>query len=56
MRKLRQRHAKRLEEEDVLRRVGEVVLAANDVGDPHVGIVDHNGEVIERRAIGAQDH
>ena len=40
----------------MLRCVGEVVLAANDVGDPHIGIVDHNGEVIERRAVGAQDH
>ena len=56
MGKLRQRHAERLKEEDVLRRVGEVVLAANDVGDPHVGIVDDDGEVIERRAVGAQDH
>ena len=54
--KLRERHTKRLEEEDVLRCIGEVVLAANHVGDPHVGIVNHHGEVIERRAICAQDH
>ena len=54
--KLRQRHAERLEEEDVLRRVGEVVLAADHVGDPHIRVVYDHGEVVERRTIRAEDH
>ena len=43
------------EEEDVLRRVGEVILAADDVGDAHRRVVDHHGEVVERRAVAADD-
>ena len=33
--------AERLIKLDVLRRVREVILAANDVGDPHVDVIDH---------------
>ena len=35
--------------------VGEMVVAADDVGDRHVVIVDDDGEVVGRRAVGAQD-
>ena len=43
------------EEQDVLGRVGQVVLAANDMADGHLGIVDDDGEVVERRAVAADD-
>ena len=54
--KLWQRNSERLEEEDVLRRVGEVILAADHVGDPHIRIVHDHGEVVERRTVRAKDH
>ena len=47
--------AERPEQQDVLRRVREVVLAADDVGDLHRGVVDDDREVVERRAVGADD-
>ena len=56
MGKLWERDAERLEEEDVLRRIGEVVLTANHVRDSHICIIHHYGEVIERTPIGTQDH
>ena len=37
-------------------RVREVVVAADHVGDPHLGVVDGDGEVVERRAVAAGDH
>src|SRR5207302_8161862 len=37
-------------------RVGVVVVAAHDVGDLRVEVVDGDGEVVERRAVGAGDH
>ena len=42
-------------DEDVLEGVGEVVLAANDVGDAQVGVVDAGREVIGRVAVAAQE-
>ena len=33
-----------------------MVGAADDVGDAHVEVIDHDGEVVERRAVGARDH
>ena len=47
--------AQRLEQQDVLGRVADVVLAADHVADGHRGVVDHHGEVVERRAVGADD-
>ena len=47
--------AERLEEEDVLRRIGEVVLTADHMGDSHICVIHHHGEVIERTPIGTQD-
>ena len=55
MRELWERDAERLEEEDVLRRIGEVVLTANHVRDPHICIIHDHGEVVERAPIGTQD-
>ena len=43
------------EQEDVLGRVRDVVLAADDVADRHRRVVDDDGEVVERRAVGADD-
>ena len=43
------------EQEDVLRRVGQVVLAADDVADLHRGVVHDHREVVERRAVAADD-
>jgi hypothetical protein len=37
-------------------RVGEVVVATNDVSDGHVVVVDHHRQHIGRRAVGAQQH
>ncbi len=33
-----------------------MIVAADDMGDAHVVIVDHDGEHIGRRAVGAQQH
>ncbi len=51
----RHRVAERPVEQDLLRRVGQVVLAADDVRDPHVGVVDDGAEIVRRRAVGAHD-
>ena len=49
--------AQRLVDQDLARGVGQVVVAADDVGDLHVGVVTDNGEVIGGGAVGAnQDH
>ena len=52
----RLRVPERAEQQDVLRRVREMVLAADDVGDPHLGVVHHHREVVERAAVAADDH
>jgi hypothetical protein len=36
------------------RRVHQVIIAANHMGDAHIMVVHHDGEIISRRAIGAQ--
>ena len=36
--------------------IGEVIVAADDVGDAHVVVVDDDGEHVGRRAVGAQQH
>jgi hypothetical protein len=48
--------AERPEDHQLARGVREVVGAAHDVGDPHVAVVDGDGEVIERAAVRAGDH
>ena len=47
--------AEGLEEADVLGRVRQMVLAADHVADHHRGVVDHDREVVERSAVGADD-
>ena len=46
--------AERLVEQDLSRRVGEVIVAADHVRDPHLDVVDHDAEVVGRRAVGAE--
>ena len=55
MRELRHRPAQRLVKRDLLRRVGEMIVAANDVRDLHQRVVDHHHVVVNRNAAGAQD-
>ena len=38
------------------RSVGQMVIAANDVGNFHVVIVDYDGEHVGRRAVGTKQH
>ena len=47
--------AERADEGDVLRRVREVVLAADDVGDLHRLVIDDDHEVVERHPVVADD-
>ncbi len=56
MRILRQWRAQRPEDIDLARRVVDVVVAADHMGDVHVEIVDHHAEVVGRHAVGAQEH
>ncbi len=50
------RVSERVEDEQLLGRVGEVVVAAHHLGDPHLGVVDGDREVVEDRAVAAGDH
>ena len=45
--------AERLEDEDLLRRVRDVVVAADDVRDPVEPVLDRRGEVVRRSAVRA---
>ena len=47
--------AERVVEDLLAGGVGQVVVAADDVGDAHVVVVDDHGEHVGRRAVGAQD-
>ena len=49
------RVAERPEQQDVLGRVREVVLAADDVRDRHRGVVHDDREVVQRAAVAADD-
>ena len=48
--------AQRLVDLGLARGVGEMVVAADDVGDAHVVVVDHDREHVGRRAVRAQQH
>ncbi|BAF87777.1 glutamyl-tRNA synthetase [Azorhizobium caulinodans ORS 571] len=50
--KARGRAAQRLEQLDLDGGVGDMILAANHVGDAHVEIVHHGGERVEEAAVG----
>ena len=47
--------AEGLVDHDLARGVGQMIVAADDVGDLHHGVVDDGREVIRGRAIGAED-
>ena len=47
--------AERLVDHDLARGVGQVVVAADDVGDAHHGVVDDGREVVGGCAVGAED-
>ena len=47
--------AEGLVDHDLARGVGQVIVAADDVGDLHHGVVDDGREVVRGRAIGAED-
>ena len=51
----RPRIAERFENEDLPRRVREMLLGADDVRDLEIVIVDHVGQVVEARAVGPLD-
>ena len=55
MSELWQRTAQSLVEMNLPRRVGQVVVAADDMADRHVDVVDDDAEIIRRRAVGAGD-
>ena len=56
MRELRRRRAKCLEEQHMLRRVRDVVVAADDMRNRHVHVVDDDGEMVRGVAIGPLHH
>ena len=56
MREHRQRRTESMEHVDLARRVVDVIVAANDMRDLHIDIVDHHAEVVGRRAIGTRKH
>ena len=51
----RRGRAKGFVHHDLARGVGEVVVATDDVGDAHAGVVHHGGEVVGGRAVRAED-
>ncbi len=56
VRELRHRHAQRFVDVDLARGVVDVIVAADDVGDAHVPVVDHHREVVGGKAVRAEDH
>ncbi len=54
--KVRHRAAQRLEDLDLRAGVGDVVLAADHMGDAEVDVVDHRGQRVEIGAVGADQH
>ena len=54
MRELRRCRTEGLEDEQMLKSVGEVILAADDVADAEIGVVDAGGEVVSGESIGTK--
>ncbi len=54
VRKLRRLGAESLEDQNMLERIRQVILAAHDVADAQVGVIGTGGQVIGRRAVAAQ--
>ena len=44
-----------LGDEDLTRGVGQVLLGADDVGDPHLVVIDHTGQMVEAGPVGPLD-
>src|SRR6185295_2434838 len=55
VRVLRGRDAKGFEEREMLRSVGEVIFAADNMGDAHFEIIDNVHKMEDRLAIGTED-
>ncbi len=51
MGELRRRDAEGFEDEQMLEGVGEVILAANDVADAEIGVVDAGGEMVGGKTV-----
>ena len=51
----RRRCAQRQQHVHLPRRVVQMIVAADHMGDLHVHVVDHDAEVIGGRAVGARD-
>ncbi len=56
VRETRYRGAERLVDVDLARRVVDVVVAADHVGDAHVDVVDDHREVVGRETVRTEDH
>ena len=56
MRVDRDLRAERGEHVHLSRRVVEMIVAADDMRDAHVGVVHHHAEVVGRRTVAARDH
>src|SRR6185369_13895376 len=54
--KFGRRHAKRFVDQDLLVRVSEVVLAADDMRDLHLDVIADDREVIKRMPVRSQQH
>jgi len=50
------RETERLQHVHLARGVVQVVVATDDMGDIHVHVVHHDGEVVGRRAVGARNY
>jgi hypothetical protein len=48
--------AQRSIDQDLLRRVRDVIVAAHHVRDRHVDVVAHDGELVRRLPVGSHDH
>ncbi len=55
MRERRERRAERAVEQNLFRRVGDVVVAAHHDGDSHRDVVGHDREVVDRRPVRAEN-
>ena len=56
MRKLRDRRAERVVEQNLLVCVRQMILAANDMRDRHLNVIKHYGKVVERMSVRAQQY
>ena len=55
MRHVRHRPAHRLVDLGLARRIGEMIDATDHMCDPHIVIIDDDGEIISRIAVGSED-